>query len=38
VLIDEIDKAPRELPNDLLTELDRMRFDIPELGARGTGK
>lgn len=34
VLIDEIDKAPRELPNDLLTELDRMRFDIPELGVR----
>lgn len=36
VLIDEIDKAPRELPNDLLTELDRMQFDIPELGARIT--
>jgi MoxR-like ATPase len=34
VLIDEIDKAPRELPNDLLIELDRMRFDIPELGIR----
>lgn len=34
VLIDEIDKAPRELPNDLLTELDRMRFAIPELGVR----
>jgi MoxR-like ATPase len=32
VLIDEIDKAPREMPNDLLTELDRMRFSIPELG------
>ncbi len=36
VLIDEIDKAPRELPNDLLTELDRMRFSIPELGVRIT--
>jgi MoxR-like ATPase len=36
VLIDEIDKAPRELPNDLLTELDRMRFAIPELGVRIT--
>lgn len=34
VLIDEIDKAPRELPNDLLNELDRMRFGIPELGLR----
>ena len=36
VLIDEIDKAPRELPNDLLTEIDRMRFAIPELGLRVT--
>ena len=34
VLIDEIDKAPRELPNDLLMELDRMRFAIPEIGVR----
>jgi MoxR-like ATPase len=34
VLIDEIDKAPRDLPNDLLTELDRLQFDIPELGIR----
>jgi MoxR-like ATPase len=34
VLIDEIDKAPRELPNDLLTELDRFEFAIPELGLR----
>jgi MoxR-like ATPase len=33
-LIADIDKAPRELPNDLLTELDRMRFPIPELGVR----
>jgi MoxR-like ATPase len=33
VLIDEIDKAPRDLPNDLLRELDRSRaeFEIPEL-------
>ena len=31
VLIDEIDKAPRDLPNDLLRELDRWRFEIPEL-------
>lgn len=33
VLIDEIDKAPRDLPNDLLRELDRTRadFEIPEL-------
>ena len=33
VLIDEIDKAPRDLPNDLLRELDRSRgdFEVPEL-------
>jgi MoxR-like ATPase len=34
VLLDEIDKAPRDLPNDLLTEIEHMRFDIPELGVR----
>jgi MoxR-like ATPase len=32
VLIDEIDKAPRDFPNDLLDEIDRMEFTIPELG------
>jgi MoxR-like ATPase len=31
VLIDEIDKAPRDLPNDLLNELDRMEFVVSEL-------
>lgn len=31
VLIDEIDKAPREVPNDILNEIERMTFDIPEL-------
>ncbi len=31
VLIDEIDKAPRDLPNDLLREIERGEFDIPEL-------
>jgi MoxR-like ATPase len=31
VLIDEIDKAPRDFPNDLLNELDRMAFLVPEL-------
>lgn len=31
VLIDEIDKAPREVPNDILNEIDHMCFDIPEL-------
>ena len=31
VLIDEIDKAPRDVPNDLLMEIERLRFEIPEL-------
>ena len=30
LLIDEIDKADPEFPNDLLWELDRMEFYIPE--------
>lgn len=32
LLIDEIDKADLEFPNDLLAELDEMRFYIPETG------
>lgn len=32
VLIDEIDKAPRDFPNDLLNEIDRMEFSIRETG------
>ncbi len=32
VLIDEIDKAHRDFPNDLLNEIDRMTFTILELG------
>jgi len=31
VLIDEIDKAPRDFPNDLLNAIDRMELRIPEL-------
>ncbi len=31
VLIDEIDKADLEFPNDLLRELDEMAFHVPEL-------
>lgn len=31
VLIDEIDKAPRDFPNDLLNELEENRFTVPEL-------
>jgi MoxR-like ATPase len=30
LLIDEIDKAPRELSNDLLSEIENNRFYIPE--------
>jgi MoxR-like ATPase len=30
LLIDEIDKAPRDFPNDLLHEIDTMEFHIPE--------
>jgi MoxR-like ATPase len=32
LLIDEIDKADLEFPNDLLHELDRMRFSVSETG------
>jgi len=32
VLIDEIDKAPRDFPNDLLHEVDAMAFRIAEMG------
>jgi MoxR-like ATPase len=31
VVIDEIDKAPRDFPNDLLNEVDKKYFHIPEL-------
>ncbi|MFN0034846.1 MAG: AAA family ATPase [Saprospiraceae bacterium] len=32
VLLDEIDKAPRDLPNDILAALEKLRFDVPEVG------
>jgi len=32
VLIDEIDKAPRDVPNDLLREIEECTFSIAELG------
>lgn len=31
VLIDEIDKAPRDLPNDLLREMEQGRFTLTEV-------
>ena len=38
LLIDEIDKADLEFPNDLLWELDRMEFHIPETGRTVSAK
>jgi len=34
LLIDEIDKAPRDFPNDLLRELDQYSFEVPEAEVR----
>lgn len=31
VLIDEIDKAPRDFPNDLLNEVENLYFRVPEI-------
>ncbi|MBB5275567.1 MoxR-like ATPase [Rhizobium rosettiformans] len=38
LLIDEIDKADIEFPNDLLQELDRMEFHVYETGETVTAK
>lgn len=38
VLIDEIDKADIDFPNDLLLELDELRFIIEETGEEVTAK
>jgi len=38
LLIDEIDKADLEFPNDLLNELDNMTFTIPETGEEITAE
>jgi MoxR-like ATPase len=32
VLIDEVDKAPRDFPNDILNEIEHMYFRVLELG------
>jgi MoxR-like ATPase len=34
VLIDEVDKAPRDLPNDILNEIESMSFEVQETGGR----
>ncbi len=31
VLIDEIDKTPRDLPNDVLYAIEKLRFRVPEI-------
>ena len=38
MLIDEVDKADMEFPNDLLHELDRMSFTVMETGDVHTAK
>ena len=38
VLIDEIDKAPRDFPNDLLNEIEAMRFTVRETEMTFTAK
>jgi MoxR-like ATPase len=38
VLIDEIDKAPRDLPNDILFAIERLRFRVPELPRDAEGR
>lgn len=35
VLIDEIDKAPRDLPNDLLAAVEQLSFEVPEINRTG---
>ncbi len=32
VLLDEIDKAPRDLPNDILNEIEQLAFTVQETG------
>jgi MoxR-like ATPase len=38
VLLDEIDKAPRDFPNDLLRELDQFEFEVKETKERIVGE
>ncbi|MEZ4468608.1 MAG: MoxR family ATPase [bacterium] len=38
VLIDEVDKADLEFPNDLLHELDQMSFEVIETGDQHTAR
>ena len=36
VLIDEVDKAPRDFPNDILNEIENIEFEIRELNFKIT--
>ena len=38
VLIDEIDKAPRDLPNNILDVIEKMWFEVPEIKRTGNDK
>lgn len=38
VLIDEIDKAPRDFPNDILAEIERYEFQIKEQDSYTVGR
>ncbi|KPA15049.1 ATPase AAA [Candidatus Magnetomorum sp. HK-1] len=33
ILLDEIDKAPRDLPNDILIKIEKMEFSVKEIDA-----
>lgn len=35
VVIDEIDKASRDFANDILVEIEKLQFDVPELTTTG---
>lgn len=38
VILDEIDKASRDFPNDLLREIEDLAFRVPELSRRGASQ
>ncbi len=38
LLIDEIDKAPRDFPNDILDVMEQLSFEVPELGLVGENR
>jgi len=38
IILDEIDKASRDFPNDLLREIEDLAFRVPELSRRSSGQ